>query len=236
MKKYLISYGDSNYAIQKEFLRETATASSFFDEIIIFNPEDIDHSFEEHIHDITLHGRGGGYWTWKPYFVKRILDQLDENDILTYCDAGSMINGIAKTRFEEYMGLLQSSLTGTLDFELPFKEFQYTKQEVFNYFNTPTSVVNSNQLMATVLILKKCAHTDMIVGHWYNTVLENLFLFTDEKNGTQHLNFIDHRHDQSIFSVIRKTYGANIIPDETYFLDFLREGRGFPFWATRLKR
>lgn len=235
MRKHLISYGDEKFAGQREFLRETAIASSFFDEIQIFSPEDIDPEFRWRIYNAIRFARGGGFWTWKVYFIKRVFESLKEDDILIYCDAGCMINGIARERFEQYIEMLAAAETGTLDFELPFKEYEYTKQEVFDYFRSPQEISNSNQLMATVILLKKCAHTSMLIDKWYNTVIDNVFLFTDDKRVEQRNGFIDHRHDQSVFSVIRKTYGAHIIPDETYFLDFLKEGANFPIWATRLR-
>jgi hypothetical protein len=35
--------------------------------------------------------------------------------------------------------------------------------------------------------------------------------------------------------VIRKTYGATIIPNETFFHDYERDGQKYPIWATQLK-
>jgi hypothetical protein len=220
MKKYLISYGDFNYTLQKEFLKETAVSSGFFDDIRIFSPEDIDPDFIQQVYRHVKGGRGGGYWVWKPYFIKLVLDRIEQGDILIYVDAGCMINGTARDRFDEYISSVDASKTGTLDFELPFLEFQYTKQEVFSYFSCTDEIIHSNQLMATILIFKKCSHSSLLVNKWYDTVMDDFSLFTDEKVMPSREGFIDHRHDQSIFSVIRKTYGANIIPDETYFLDF----------------
>jgi len=236
MKIHLISYGDAKYASQREFFRETAVASSFFDEITIFTPEDIEDRFAEKVNRVLFQPRGGGYWIWKPYFIKKTLENVKNGDILIYCDAGCMINGVGRTRFNQYLEMLANSETGTIDFELPFKEYQYTKQDVFDYFKASDLIVHSNQLMATVLMFRKCEHTSRLIDTWYKTACDQSSLFTDEmirrpvNNG-----FIDHRHDQSIFSVIRKQAGANIIPDETYFLDFVREGRDFPIWAARLR-
>ena len=236
MKIQLISYGDARYALQKEFFKQTALASSFFDEVTIFSPEDIETTFSNHFEKILNQRRGGGYWIWKPYFIQRVLETLADDDILIYCDAGCMINSSGGPRFKEYVDSLTKSETGCISFELPHKEIEYTKQEVFDYLETPEDLVISNQLMATVIMLRKCTHTTMLVNKWYAVLCEKPFLFTDDKeNSTQNAEFIDHRHDQSIFSIIRKTYNSEIIPDETYFLDFVREGQPYPIWATRLK-
>ena len=236
MSIHFVSYGDDKYKTQKQFLNQLALASNFFDEVNIYGPEIID---DEFFHDFKIflnQRKGGGYWIWKPYLIKKELNRLAENDILVYCDAGCVINDRGKKRYWEYISLLEYSTLGSLAFELPLKEEAYTKQEVFDYFEVPDSIKNSNQLMATVILLKKCSHTASLIDKWYSTLLENPLLFTDDiirKN--QSINYIDHRHDQSIFSVIRKLYGTQIIADETYFLDFVKEGQDYPFWAARLR-
>lgn len=236
MKIYLISYGDDKYKSQRDFFLETAIASSFFDEIKIFSRKDIEPEYILEIGERLQRPRGAGYWLWKPYFVKKTLEEMKDGDILVYCDAGCMINGEGRVRFEEYVNLLIASSTGTLDFELPLKELVWTKQEIFDEFDSSDEIINSNQLVGTVLLLRKCTKVNQLVEEWYGTACNHTYLFTDELNpSAQHKDFIENRHDQSIFSVIRKTRGANAIPDETYFLDFIREGQPYPFWATRLK-
>lgn len=235
MKIHLISYGDVMYKVQREFFKESALFSSFFDEVTIFTRENIDGEFAAGFQEILQFPRGGGYMIWKPYFIKRALDALKEGDILIYCDAGCMINDWGKERFDEYIKKLRSSETGIITFEMELKEYEYTKREVFDYFKSPEAIINSKQIISGIILIRKCAHTCMMIDKWYQTIYDNPWLFTDQMDtGIQHSGFIAHRHDQSIFSVILKTYGAEVLPDETYFNDFMREGQFFPFWATRM--
>lgn len=236
MKTHFITYGDDKYRAQRKFLKQTAIDSNFFDEVKIFSPAAIDPIFAKRFKTILEQSKGGGYWIWKPYLIKKILDTLPEDDILIYADAGCLINKSGKKRFHDYLTLLKATDTGTIAFELPHKENEYTKQEVFDYFNTTTEIINSNQLIATVIMLRKCQHATQLIDKWYDTLYENLSLFTDQKDAAlQQKSFIDHRHDQSIFSVLRKTHGALILPDETYFPNFMQDGAKYPFWATRLR-
>ena len=71
----------------------------------------------------------------------------------------------------------------------------------------------------------------------YDKILnDNSLLITDYYNKNQNAYFKDNRHDQSIFSVIRKLNNPIIIKDETYFKPFGNtESLKFPFWATRKK-
>lgn len=236
MNIYLISYGNENYSAQMEFLKETALASSFFNEVILYDRKDIDAGFYMQFESILNQSKGAGFWIWKPYVVLRALTFLDKGDLLVYCDAGCMINPLGKERFQNYIDLLMSSDTGSLAFELPQKEIVHTKREVFDYFESQSAVKNSNQLSGGVFLLKKCNHTTLLVDEWYNTLSKNPLLFTDDKNIlTQDRKFLKHKNDQSIFSIIRKTYGSEIITDETNFSDFVREGQEYPFWAAHLR-
>ena len=234
MKKHFVTYGDDNYINQREVIKESALSSCFFDEVHLFTNHDIDAVFYQQTYKAITLNRGGGYWIWKPYFIKKVLDTLADNDILIYCDAGCIINTEGRDRFNEYIHMLSASPTHTIDFSLRWEEYQYTKQEVFNHFNASDEMINSKQLHSTVIMLQKCAHTMQMIEKWYNTAIEYPLLFTDEKELTQHPKFIDHRHDQSIFSIIRKTYGTNIIDDETCYA-VLETGRKFPFWGARIK-
>jgi len=235
MSVHLATYGDALYMkLKNDFIR-SAEQSLFFDKIHSFSELDIDQAFYKNVYEPLMTSRGGGYWIWKPYFVKLVLDSLQDNEILFYIDAGSHINSNGYQRFSDYIKMVKASATGTIDFGLHWREYQFTKQEVFDFFRSPQQIVNSGQLVGGILILRKCAHVMMLVNKWYDIAVNHSFLFTDEKIKQQHDGFIDHRHDQSIFSVIRKTYGANIIPNETFFHDYERDGQNFPIWATQLK-
>jgi len=236
MRIHLISFGDDVYKNQKVVFKNLAYNSSFFDSVKIFTPQSLSKKFRIKYADILKIQKGAGYWIWKPHILKRVLDQLPDNDILIYCDAGCLINVEGKERFMQYIEILKNSSLGSLAFELTHKEYRYTKQEVFDYFNCSDEIKKSNQLVGGILLFRKCNHSTSLIESWLKVLDDSPGLFTDEKESTIQKNgFIDHRHDQSIFSVIRKKYGTELLPDETYFNDFLEEGKAFPFWAARIK-
>jgi len=177
--------------------------------------------------------RGGGYWIWKPYFVKKVMDAIADDDILIYCDAGCILNHQGKDRFDECV-----------------RYCRLQKQEplISCYFKRNSNILNEKLLSISILMIrlyiqarytllcykKKCPHTVFLVNEWYHTAVNRPDLFSDEITLEQHPNFLDHRHYPSIFSLIRKKYGANIILDETgYFNSDL--WFKYPLWARRLK-
>jgi hypothetical protein len=87
------------------------------------------------------------------------------------------------------------------------------------------------------IVLRKNEHTSNIVKLWYDTCINQRHLITDTPSVTPNDPiFFDHRHDQSIFSIIRKKYGTIFLDDETYKLN--KDGgfeTKFPIHCSRIK-
>lgn len=235
MKIHLVTYGDINYRSQRENFRDSAKRSGFFDEIIIFTEQDLDKDFRTQFQEVFKCRRGGGYWIWKPYIIKKALDQIAQDDVLIYCDAGCMINANGRLRYEQYLADVVSDSRGVAAFQLRFPEYEYTKKEIFEYFDATEDLMDSKQNLSGIILLRKSPHAQLIIDSWLQAVYDDVWLFTDLLQLPQHQDFIENRHDQSIWSMLVKIHGAVQIPDETYFLDFENENDKYPFWAKRLK-
>lgn len=161
-----------------------------------------------------LYRRGFGYWRWKPFIVKQCLDLMENNDILLYCDGGSFLNVKGMDRFNEYIGICQSIPSGILTFSQPFWEKDYTKGDLLQYFNVynEESITMSLQLWAGAFMLRKCKESVEMVERWLEVSIEHPDLMTDKKSTYPNLHgFLEHRHDQSTFSILAKQYGAYIL-------------------------
>lgn len=235
-KLYFITYGDKRFRKSKKRLVSQAKLFGF-DSVKAFGFNDISNDFitktKPYINDV----KGGGYWLWKPFFLKKTLDEMQDGDILVYLDAGCELNISGKKRFSEYIEIMNAN-KGVLSFHLPgLKECSYTNDAVFEYFEiAPSSTIyNSNQIIGTCLLIKKNDLTKQLTDDFFNIAIQRPELFSDIYNvKTTRSNFIDHRHDQSIFSVLRKKYDLITIEDETYNLDF-NLMLDFPFLAKRIR-
>jgi hypothetical protein len=190
---------------------------------------------------IASNKRGYGYWLWKPYIIHRALSGIEDGDILVYADAGCSINASGLKRLGEYMSMLNSSDKGVIAFRLNHAEVIYTKKEVFSLFGAnwrdsdeTSKDIFSNQYMATVIMLRKTAHSVNLVREWFDICGEHAYI-NDVLSASELPPFRDHRHDQSIFSMLVKKHGAIELPDETWFHPRWAAGVNYPFWATRLR-
>ncbi len=73
------------------------------------------------------------------------------------------------------------------------------------------------QIAGGIQVLRKCQHSLDVTREWLNLATENYHWIDDSPSHLpNHPDFREHRHDQSIISLLVKNRGALIIPDETY--------------------
>ena len=193
--------------------------SNFFNSIQLYSPKDFGDDFK-HINFIKNNKRGYGYWIWKLYFILKRFDEITYNDILIYTDAGSSINKNGKRRLYEYISLLNDQNDNDIIcFQMTHLEYKYTKNDIFEFLKINKDNQNSGQIHATVIIMRKTERLYNFLKMMYNINSNNYNLIDDTIGYTKnHDEFIDCRHDQSIFSVMIKQYYNNkiIIPEETW--------------------
>lgn len=202
---YAVNYSDLNFKA-KQKLNTNSALKNGFKKVFEYGPEDLDLDFKKKNEVILKEKRGGGYWIWKPYIILKSLEKISEGDYLFYCDSGA----IFLKNPMELIDYMEKNKLDILPFELPLLEKQWTKRETFEILDCKTKkYMNSNQILATYFILKKTDFTVKFFKEFLDKVQDEK-LVTDIKYMTQYKEFIDHRHDQSIFSLLCKKY--EIIP------------------------
>ena len=221
---------------QKKRICNEAKNFCNFSSISDYGPENLDAEFKEKFKHILSQSKGGGYWIWKPYIIYKKLQEIKEGEYLLYMDAGCTFNNSGFPRFREYISMLESSDTPLLSFHLDnLLERYYTNDKVFEYFKIPenSKIKNTSHIMSTVHFIKNNKYTKKVIKKWLDVLYQDSNLFTDYYKCNRE-DFRDNRHDQSIFSVIRKLEGSIVLKDETYFLNFRgSESLKYPLWATR---
>ena len=226
-QKWFITFGGpSDYYRQRVTqISEEARNINVFNHIVGYTDKDLvnDTDFwDKHGEFISTHERGYGYWLWKPYLTQITLENLLDNDILVYADAGCTINPQGFPRLLEYFDIVNKSEHANLSFRTVHLEKTWTKMDTFEYYGAKDN--------------ENIFETEQLVGGIY--VIRNYNLIDDSPSSIPNdPSFNENRHDQSIFSVVRKKYGTEMTDfDETYFdTDWYGAGIKYPFWATRLK-
>lgn len=234
-----ITFADSRLAC-KDIIRKQAEKSGFFDKIYAFDERDLEDWYREKYADhLVLGSRGFGYWQWKSYSIRRILDRLDDGDFLIYADAGCSINPYGEKRFYEYLDIATESPLGIMAFQEEGLESTWTKGDVFDYFNVynKDDFKNHPQVATTTFIIRKCWKSVQFVNEWFYVCNNQYDLATDKPSEIPNYpDFIENRHDQSVFSVMSLLYNMAVVPvTEIFSEDGYANMQQYPIWATRYK-
>ena len=240
MTTFFISYVDDNFANSRQRILIEANNSGMFDYVKVYRPTDLSDEFKKCTQPYISQRHGGGYWLWKPYIIKKAFDDIKMGDICIYADAGCHVNSYGKERLLQYINMVSNDTTGILSFDLDtLTEEMYNTERVFEYFSIPTdntSIRKTNQLMATILILRKCESSIKLVNDYYHIATTQPSLFSNEHNDYKKQEaYRDHRHDQSILSILRKMHGSLIIPDVSYSATDYTLFKHIPILSTRIK-
>ncbi len=174
--------------------------------------------------------RGCGFWIWKPAMLFWAHLQFP-NDHLLYVDAGSHFKTDPSGTNRLCQLLIEAEQNGALAWSLPnHNELQWTKSETLDLLKPSNSIVCENQVQSGYISLPPSLERNELLGQWRNFALESDgFHFTDELRGVQHPEFIEHRHDQSVLSILWKSLSLHARNDET----FPTRGSTFPVVSAR---
>jgi hypothetical protein len=242
-KIHFITFGgpSSNFHDAVIRLCEQARTFQIFDTITGYTEHDLvnDQVFWQKHGDFLLKNRRGlGYWIWKPYLIHKRLMEIDDNDILLYLDCGCELNLQGKPRLLELITLAKEKRILMTDTGHP--ELHYTKQDLIDFMGMKHHpMLCHNQAQACIVMMKKCDITMQLYEEYYR-ICHNYHLIDDTPSkNPNYLGFIEHRHDQSVFSLLVKKYNLfNHDIDPTYWQDthgFLTDGMNVPIWCCRNK-
>lgn len=189
-------------------LKKELTDINVFDTVIAYTDEYLKNDSEfwnKHHNFIANNSRGYGYWIWKPYVILKTFNQMNYGDILVYLDAGCEV--VNNPDSVDKMHKLISDTSNISYTSTGHNEKKYTKMDLFKYLNVDknTDIHNSIMHQAGVIIIIKNKHTVAFITEWYNNMCD-YHLVDDSPSILQNdTSFIEHRHDQSIFSLLIKT-------------------------------
>ncbi|WP_144605198.1 hypothetical protein [Algoriphagus algorifonticola] len=214
----LVNYSNSNFKTAQIFNSISGVLLGGFDKVISYCFEDLEIEFVEKNQDHFQKSRGGGYWVWKPYVILKTLEKLEYGQYLFYSDSGSV--------FKRNIRRLISSINldqDVISFELPYVEKAFTKQLVFQELNCESSQFqDSFQRLAGFILIKKSDLSVKLIEEWLS-YSQNL-IYIDDSHPSQGIDcFVEHRHDQSIFSLLVKRNNFKCYRDPSQFGNPLKD-------------
>jgi len=182
-----------------------------------YTPHDIDDIFYQMNGEILDAPKGCGYWAWKPYIIRERLNEIHDGDYIIYTDAGvSLVKDPTPL-------LKQIDNKGVLVFDMKFRLGEYTKGDTFFWINKnhDYQYVDERLCMGGVIMVKKCKFSVSFINKWlYWCFYKNIITDEPSTKLKDPLGFIEHRHDQSILSLLVYQNGVKHIPDHSQYRRF----------------
>jgi hypothetical protein len=220
MSNVFITYGDKKFRKSLKRIKKQAKEIGIFDKIITYSPKDLPLYIK--CSPLFASNRGGGYWLWKPYIIKKTLEKCEEGDIVYYIDAGCSLNNqspewnIYKESlknfdsivfqyksdyiyegWENYCKIPENNSPSLKHWIKPL-----TKDYFSRYFGSE-DYIEYNKIMGGILIIKKTSKIPLFISEWFNISLFYPELICDpfgEDLNRLPNTFNEHRHDQAIIT------------------------------------
>ncbi len=213
-----------------------------FDEIFVYDLDSLDVDYKRrHAEFVTSNPRGFGYWIWKPQVIKQVLSNSRVDDLIVYMDVGFTLSRPGAYRFLEYLEIARESRWRLLSFQNTHTEYKWTKADLAARLGVQDSseIMKTSLLAAGFMVVGATAANKALVDDWAAVAVESSYRYSDDSPSVRpnHPEFIEHRHDASISSLLRKIRGTAVTHYEVQPYNQFDNDKGrLPAWATRSRQ
>jgi hypothetical protein len=213
-KKILLTagLGNPNFFEAAERLISDAMKLELFDEIVLLCEENLEllcpTVVTKYHHILNSSTRGFGYMCWKAEIVHAFMKKNEGLCTVVWIDAGCEIVPSVFSKWKLASLMSKSETEGYVAFTLETSELEYTKRELFNEFDSAAESLQGPQFQTTFFALSGQIGMK-IASEWFALVASEELFVNEVTHLPQHRDFVQHRHDQSVFSLTLKTMGLS---------------------------
>lgn len=223
MKNVLVTFGDEKYSYSLQRLEDSAVEIGKVDDVFTYGPSDLEGEFKRKNAHVLSQPRGAGYWIWKPYIIMDAFDHLEEGDKVVYSDAGLVVIDDLTPLFDTVNEEVNDG--GKLIFRLPphgvpaHKAKTWTKRDCFVILGCNESKYwEADMTNGAVSVWINNERNREFLREW-SRYMRDPRVVTDEPNmtGPNDPAFKDHRHDQSVLTLLSVRNEYELFRDPTQF-------------------
>lgn len=229
--KYLLNYANLKFFTSQRKQTDSALAVGNFDHVFQCSFNDIDKDFYIRNKKILDQPKGAGYWLWKPYLILKHLKNLNEKDFLFYLDSGAFFID----RIDPLEKICRERTPGLLCFHMSPDQKEdciQTKRDVYVVMGCDNENFWFNKYSVSAGIngwIKNKFTIDFLEEWLYYAQKDDIITDNPNKFGPNLPGFRFNRHDQSIFSVLRKKYNIPSFTDPSQFGNSYRNSSSFEY-------
>lgn len=240
-ERYLLSYSTKGFYNRHDELNKSAKKFGIKKHIDFYDRDLFKTDFYRKNKIVLDNPKGAGFWLWKPYYINEALKQINDGDLLFYVDAASVFIDDPEAIFK----IAGESEQGIIPFDTrPLTNRQFCRRDAFINLGCDTEKYwNSWHVIATMIVIKKTVFAVSFISEWLQAC-QNPFSIVNNNNSVDFktkneelLGFIDHRSDQSIFSILVAKHNLETYRNPCIWGNYLKmktfrkedEFAGYPF-------
>lgn len=212
----IVSFASPDLRWTLRRLRVQAIELGTFDFVWTWSLKDLDPAFRATFQPILKKDvRGFGYWAWKPQVILQAMALLSDGDVLLYVDSGCHLNVAGKEKMEAFFERVLETKSGILGTQMDVPEKYWTKADLANFMGVQkdSRIMETGQMVGGVIFFRVTNETRNFVNTWLRVFEENLSLVDDSPSEMANpIGFKEHRHDQSVFSILAKKADIDTFP------------------------
>jgi hypothetical protein len=218
MKTILISFANNEKWNKSQINLNKSSINKGIDYCLSYNPYNIDENFKlKNKHLLNSDVRGYGFWMWKSIIIKQTLDLINEGDVVIYVDSGNTIINDLNFIINECIIndiILFDNRDSNFNQQIHLNKV-WTKRDAFVLMDCDDKkYYDGYQVDASYQLYKKNNRTINFINEFMR-FCENENIISDLPNITKENlpEFKDHRHDQSIMSLMAIKHNITLYPE-----------------------
>ena len=226
MKKVYCIYGSEKFYDKILIAEKSAISVGKVDMVYTYRPPALHvDNFYENNKDVLSNELGGGLWAWKPFVILQTMDKVDDGDIVLYTSAGMVVLENLDPLFE----ITQHSKDNRMFFEPSMvygahRHKQYTKRDCFVVMGLDEPKYwEARMLHAAYCVFMKTQKNIDFLKEWlkYTTnkraIWDTIPPMPNTCGVPNFPDFLEHRYDQSILSLLSVKYGRELYREPSQF-------------------
>jgi len=206
---HFVTFGDGSPQIRGAAtrLRSEALQTGLFDSADAYNlrrlRDDYPLFWKKNGRFLLSAERGLGYFLWKPFLVSTKLTEIAEGDVLVYADAGCEFLPDNRQELIDWLPSEPECDVSVVPLDPFHTNVRWTNSCCLTHLENANEFLQRPILAATFMLLKNTGRSRCLADKWLEwSVFDDHCCLVDRSGDVERPEFEEHRHDQSIFSLL----------------------------------
>lgn len=229
---HFLSFGSARQWGARVRLRAEAKRMGVFASIKVLGERDLGETFlRERGELIRRYPVGHGLRSWKPWIILDALEQVADGEWIVYADVGCSLNARARRVLRAYVAHAAPHAMPWFAFRTRHPLGRFTKRALLRHHGVDTDAFRAQaQLGSSVHVIRAEPATRALAALWHEAMAEAA-LVDDSRSNDEHPEFVEHRGESSVFTVLAWQHGVVSVPDQTRWAPIWHRRRDYPIHA-----